>query len=67
MSEVIVYQVRSLDIRGNPRIVHAYETEDAARKAIEIMRTRSNSRYIIVPVENRPDEHWGINFSDKKS
>jgi hypothetical protein len=65
MSEPIVYQVRALDARGNPRIVHAYVTEQAAKDAIATMKSRSHARYIIVPIENQPNEHWGINFPPK--
>jgi hypothetical protein len=62
----IVYQVRALDARGNPRIVHAYETDAQAREAIAVMKQRSGARYIVVPVQNKPDEYWGINFPEQK-
>lgn len=62
MSEVIVYQVRTVDSEGNQNVVHAYETEEIAKAAIETMRRRKPSRYVVVPVENQPDAYWGINF-----
>jgi hypothetical protein len=62
-TEVIVYQVRAVDGFGNSRIVHAYESEQAAKDAIAMMRSRrSGLRYIYVPVPNNPNEFWGINF-----
>jgi hypothetical protein len=61
-TEVIVYQVRSIDAHGNERIVHAYETEDQAKKAIEMMKNKTRQRYVFVPVPNQPNEYWGINF-----
>ena len=62
MSEPIVYQVRAIDAWGNKRIVHAYETEDAAKAAIQTMRRRAPARYDIKAVPNQPDQYWGINF-----
>lgn len=62
MSDVIVYQVRVIDAMNNMRIVHAYETNEAAEKAIEVMRKRAPGRYAIFPVVNQPDQYWGINF-----
>lgn len=62
MSEVIVYQVRSVDSQGNENVIHAYETADDAKAAIEMMRKRVPKRYIVVPVPNQPDAYWGINF-----
>ena len=62
MSDVIVYQVRSIDAHGNMRIVHAYETDEAAQNAIETMRKRAPGRYAVYPVVNQPDQYWGINF-----
>lgn len=62
MSEVIVYQVRTVDAEGNQNVIHAYETDEMARAAVETMRKRRPGRYIIVPVPNQPNEHWGINF-----
>jgi type IV secretory pathway VirD2 relaxase len=66
MSEVTVYQVRAIDSSGNKRIVHAYETEEAAKNAIMTMRKRSGCRYDYVAVPNQPATHWGINFPDLK-
>jgi hypothetical protein len=62
MSDVIVYQVRVIDANNNVRIVHAYETEDAAKAAIATMRRRAPARYTYSPVTNQPDAYWGINF-----
>ncbi len=59
---VTVYQVRAIDVRGNVRIVHAYETEEAAKAAIRTMKLKSQTRYVYVPVPNQPNEFWGINF-----
>ena len=59
---VIVYQVRVIDARGNIRIIHAYETEEAAKAAIATMRSRSQGRYEFVAVPNQPNSYWGINF-----
>jgi hypothetical protein len=67
MPEPIVYQVRALDARGNPRIVHAYATEDEAKEAIVTMKKRVNARYVIVQTENQPNQYWGINFPEKKA
>ena len=61
MSEEIVYQVRATDGRGSVRIVHAYESEAAAKQAIADMKARSGARYSYVPVVNQPNEYWGIN------
>lgn len=61
MSEVIVYQVRSVDALGKQNVVHAYETEQDAQNAINMMK-RPGKRYIYVAVPNNPNEHWGINF-----
>lgn len=61
-SEVIVHQVRAIDPFGNERTVHSYETVEQAQQAIQIMKGKTRLRYVIVPVPNRPDEHWGINF-----
>lgn len=63
--EVIVYQVRVIDARGNVRVVHAYETEAAAKIAIQVMRGRSGARYEYVSVPNQPKAYWGINFPSK--
>jgi len=57
----IVYQVRSLDVMGNVTIVHAYETEDAAKEAIKVMKGKGSRRYTYVAVPNQPNQHWGIN------
>lgn len=65
MNEIIVYQVRTTDGKGNVRIIHAYETEEAAKKAIQVMKSRSPARYSIVSVPNQPNEHWGINGLEK--
>lgn len=65
MSQPTVYQVRSVDAVGNQNIVHAYESEDAAWEAIEMMKKRTRNRYVIVPVPNNPNEHWGINFPEE--
>lgn len=62
MSEVIVYQVRAIDAWGNKRIIHAYESEEAAKTAIQIMRRRAPARYDIKAVPNQPNQYWGINF-----
>lgn len=62
MAEPIVFQVRKTDSFGNVRIIHAYVTDDDAQKAIAMMRQRSPGRYTVIPVENQPGEHWGINF-----
>lgn len=59
---MIVYQVRAIDARGNRRIVHAYETAEAAQTAIDTMKNRTNARYECVQVENQPDAYWGINL-----
>lgn len=56
-----VYQVRAIDVYGNKRIVHSYETEDGARNAIEIMKKKTKMRYDIVTITNQPHMHWGIN------
>lgn len=64
MSEVTVYQVRSIDTRGNKRVVHSYETEEAAKNAIMTMKKRSGCFYDFVAVPNQPATHWGINFPD---
>lgn len=58
---IIVYQVRAIDVRGNVRIVHAYETEEAAKAAIRTMKAKTSTRYTFVAVPNQPNEHWGIN------
>jgi hypothetical protein len=62
MSETTVYQVRAIDVYGNVRIVHSYETNDAAKAAIKTMKKRTGQRYVYVPVVNKPDQYWGINF-----
>ena len=64
MSQKTVFQVRTADNRGNVRVVHAYETEEDAKKAIEVMKARSGKRYHIVPVPNDPNQYWGINFRE---
>ena len=46
----IVYQVRAIDIRGNKRIIHTYETEDDAKSAIATMKRRSPARYDYVAI-----------------
>jgi hypothetical protein len=61
MSEVIVYQVRSVDAHGNTRTIHAYETEQKAKDAIATMKSSTGRRYIYVPVPNDPNQYWGIN------
>jgi hypothetical protein len=40
-----VYQVRSIDVWGNKRIIHTYEKEADAKSAIATMRRRSVARY----------------------
>jgi hypothetical protein len=62
MSDVIVYQVRSVDAFGNQAIIHAYESEEEAQAAMTMMKKRTSKRYVCVPVNNIPDQHWGINF-----
>lgn len=62
MSEPIVYQVRVKDGRGNVRIVHAYESEDAAKQAIETMKRHSGARYSYVAVPNDPSQYWAHTF-----
>jgi len=62
MNPVMVYQVRCADVHGNIRIVHAYESPEAAQKAIEVMRSTTGRRYTFVQVENKPEEYWGVNF-----
>jgi len=62
MSEMIVYQVRSIDAFGNAKVVHAYATQDEANDAIATMRSRTGKRYTSVPVPNQPDQYWGINI-----
>ena len=62
MNEVTVYQVRSVDAYGKQNVVHAYETEEEAQNALTMMKGRTGKRYVIVPVANQPDQHWGINF-----
>ena len=60
----IVYQVRSVDAWGRQNVVHAYETEAAAKTAIKFMYRRTRKRYVIHAVKNRPNQHWGINFPE---
>ena len=56
----LVYQVRSVDAFENVRIIHAYETAEDAQTAISMMKSKTRLRYISVPVENQPDQFWGI-------
>lgn len=63
MSEPIVYQVRSVDAHGSQNVIHAYQTDDEAKNAIAMMRARTGKRYIVVPVENQPNQFWGINVT----
>lgn len=64
MSDVIVYQVRSVDAYGRQNVIHAYESEAAAKTAIKMMQSKTRKRYVIHAVKNRPNEHWGINFRE---
>jgi hypothetical protein len=60
-NDMTVYQVQAIDVRGNIRIVHAYETKQLATEAVTTMKAFSRIRYAIVPVENDPTQYWGIN------
>jgi hypothetical protein len=61
MSNPIVYQVRAVE-GANERVVHAYETPQAAQEAIKMMQSKTGKWYKVVPVENDPSQFWGINF-----
>jgi hypothetical protein len=55
-----VYQVRAIDVRGVVRIVHAYETQELAEAAVDMMKEFNRIRYTIVPVPNDPTQFWGV-------
>lgn len=61
--EKIVYQVRSVNVGGRQRIVHAYETQALAESAAKTMSKstgRIMRRYIVVSVKNNLKAHWGV-------
>lgn len=61
MPKETVYQVRAVDRRTQrERIVHAYPTPQSADRAITDMQKTTRNRYIVVPVENDPTQHWGV-------
>lgn len=61
MDAVTVYQVRALE-GGSERVVHAFETPQAAQEAIRVMKAKTGKLYKVVPVANDPNQFWGINF-----
>lgn len=60
LAEPEVYQVRAIDVNGNPRIVHAYKTATEAKNAINLMTSKTGKRYIFVKVPNQPNQYWSV-------
>ena len=50
----LVYQVRSIDARGNVRVIKNYDLEDDAKSAIATMRQRSPARYEYISIPKPP-------------